>query len=113
MLYGYNITSAYYDISYTCSLTLRIQYIQVYRRSLTFLCCRSRPKSAHSGQGRQPSAKEENSVEVMMRRENLLEDRIQLANTISVLEGESEDTLYSSEMTDDVLPEAAEDLSSG
>ena len=49
----------------------------------------------------------------MMRRENLLEDRIQLANTISVLEGESEDTLYSSEMTDDVLPEAAEDLSSG
>lgn len=73
---------------------------------------RSRPKSAHSGQGRQPSAKEENSVEVMMRRENLLEDRIQLANTISVLEGESEDTLYSSEMTDDVLPEAAEDLSS-
>lgn len=75
---------------------------------------RTRPRSAHSAQDKPSSStKEQDSIEDIMKRENLLEDRIQFANTISVLEGESEDSQYRSSMTDDVLPEAAEDLSSG
>ena len=59
------------------------------------------------------SSKDESSIEDMMKRENLLDDRIQLANTISVLEDETEDSQYRTSMTEDVLPEANEDLSSG
>ena len=70
---------------------------------------RNRPKSA---QNKQPAEKE-SSIEEIMKRENLLEDRIQFANTISVLEDENEDTQYHSSVTEDVLPETAEDLSSG
>ena len=49
----------------------------------------------------------------MMKLENLLDDRIQLANTISVLEDETEDSQYHSSVTEDILPEGNEDLSSG
>jgi hypothetical protein len=49
----------------------------------------------------------------MMKLENLLDDRIQLANTISVLEDETEDSQYRSCVTEDILPEGNEDLSSG
>ena len=49
----------------------------------------------------------------MMKLDNLLDDRIQLANTISVLEDETEDSQYRTSLTEDVLPEANEDLSSG
>ena len=49
-----------------------------------------------------------------MKLENLLDDRIQLANTISVLEDETGDSEYrNTSVTEDILPEGNEDLSSG
>ena len=49
-----------------------------------------------------------------MKLENLLDDRIQLANTISVLEDDTaEDSQYRSSVTEDIFPDANEDLSSG
>lgn len=81
---------------------------------------RSRPKSAHSTTAskktvasKKPPGKDESSIEDMMKLDNLLDDRIQLANTISVLEDETEDSQYRSSVTEDILPEGNEDLSSG
>ena len=62
---------------------------------------------------KKPASKDESSIEDMMKLDNLLDDRIQLANTISVLEDETEDSQYRTSLTEDVLPEANEDLSSG
>ena len=59
------------------------------------------------------SGKSESSIEDLMKLDNLLDDRIQLANTISVLEDETEESQYHSSVTEDVLPEGNEDLSSG
>lgn len=63
--------------------------------------------------GKKPAAKDESSIEDMMKLGNLLDDRIQLANTISVLEDETEDSQYRTSVTEDILPEGNEDLSSG
>ena len=62
---------------------------------------------------KKPAAKDESSIEDMMKLDNLLDDRIQLANTISVLEDETEDSQYRTSVTEDILPEGNEDLSSG
>ena len=79
---------------------------------------RTRPKSAHSTgkqivASKKSSGKSESSIEDMMKLDNLLDDRIQLANTISVLEDETEESQYRSSVTEDILPEGNEDLSSG
>ena len=67
--------------------------------------------------GKKPAStagqKDESSIEDMMKLDNLLDDRIQLANTISVLEDETEDSQYRTSVTEDILPEGNEDLSSG
>ena len=83
-----------------------------------YISCRARPKSSHSTgkqavTSKKPSGKDESSIEDMMKLENLLDDRIQLANTISVLEDETEDSQWCTSVTEDILPEGNEELSSG
>jgi hypothetical protein len=83
-----------------------------------YISCRARPKSSHSTgkqavTSKKPSGKDESSIEDMMKLENLLDDRIQLANTISVLEDETEDSQWRTSVTEDILPEGNEELSSG
>lgn len=55
--------------------------------------------------------KTESSIKEMMKVENLLDDRIHLANTISTMEDGTGDSQIS--VTKDILPEGGQDLSSG
>lgn len=81
-----------------------------------FLCYYIRPRSGKTKSVNKLATKKSNnkdvsSVEDLMKPENLLDDRIHLANTISELE-ETEDGLQFSATKDDIL-EDNEDLSSG
>ena len=96
----------------------RKSYYCLLSQNSFYFSCRTRPKSAHSTgkqvvASKKSSGKSESSIEDLMKLDNLLDDRIQLANTISVLEDETEESQYHSSVTEDVLPEGNEDLSSG